>query len=206
MNKNAVIWIALGVLVFVMLCAAVWGISTYNGLIQVDENVQTQWSNLQSAYQRRVDLYATQLPTVVAGAAQELAVFKELRKQAEALGTSLKLNTPPGGAEAEKLQQQIASFDAAAANFAVYVADNPEIVSIDLYRDFIVTIEGTENRINVARRDYNQAVRTYRTKVRAFPTAIIAGMLGMDVEKYAYFEAQGGAENAPILIFPTPAP
>src|SRR5215216_1684131 len=126
--------IVVGVLAVIILCIAGWFIVSYNGLITLDENVQTQWSNVQSNYQRRADLYATQLPVVVAAAAQELAVFRELRKQAEALRATLpKYDSAPTGAEAEQVASQIAAFDAAVNNFTVYVADNPEIVSAQLY-------------------------------------------------------------------------
>src|SRR5689334_4976253 len=161
--------IILGVLALLLLCGVGWFVASYNGLIALDENVQTQWSNVQSNYQRRADLYATQLPVVVANSAQELAVFKELRKQAEGLRTTLNFNSVPTGTDAQKVADQIAAFDKAVQSFNVYVADNPDIVSAQLYSDFMVTIEGTENRINVARRDYNDAVRTFRTSVRSFP-------------------------------------
>ena len=203
MKTSLIVLSAIGVL---LLCLVGWLVLSYNSLISLDENVQTQWSNLQSNYQRRADLYATQLPVVVAASAQELAVFKELRKQAEALRATLNFDTAPAGAEAERVEGQIAAFEAAVNNFSVYVADNPEIVSAKLYSDFTVTIEGTENRINVARRDYNEAVRTFRTTVRSFPNVLIANLFGMNPDKYAYFEAQEGVETAPTLVFPTPVP
>ena len=203
MKTSLIVLVVLG---FLILCLGGWFVLSYNSLISLDENVQTQWSNLQSSYQRRADLYATQLPVVVAASAQELAVFKELRKQAEALRATLNFESAPTGAQAEQLADQLAAFDAAVTNFSVYVADNPEIVSAQLYSDFTVTIEGTENRINVARRDYNEAVRTYRTTVRSFPNIIFARILGLTPDKYVYFEAQEGVETVPTLVFPTPIP
>jgi len=181
-------------------------VSTYNNLISLDETVQTQWGNVQTNYQRRADLYASQLPIVVAGAAQELAVFKELRKQAEGLRTSLNYTSAPTGSDAEKLAGQIATFDTAVLSFNAYVADNPEIVSVDLYRDFMVLVEGTENRINVARRDYNNSVRAFRTKVRTFPANLVAPIAGLNADMYVYFEAQSNAQGVPELVFPTTAP
>ena len=198
--------IVLGILGVLVLCLGVWFVVSYNNLINLDENVQKEWSNLQSSYQRRADLYATQLPVVVAASAQELAVFKELRKQAEALRATLNYDSAPTGADAERVASQLAAFDGAVNNFSVYVADNPEIVSAQLYSDFTVTIEGTENRINVARRDYNDAVRTFRTTVRSFPNIIFARILGMTPDMYSYFEAQPGVETVPTIIFPTPVP
>jgi len=206
MNSKIIGLVIVGVLVLVILCSVGWLVSAYNGLIRLDENVQTQWSNLQSSYQRRADLYSTQLPVVVAGSAQELAVFKELRKQAEGLRSTLNFSSAPTGDDAQRVAEQFAAFDQAIQSFNVYVADNPEIVSVDLYSDFIVTIEGTENRINVARRDYNNSVQTFRTTVRSFPNVIIAQMLGLTPDMYTYFEAQEGVENTPILEFPTPVP
>jgi LemA protein len=207
MNKNTSILVIVGVLVILI----IWGFATYNGLISADEQVKTGWGNLQSAYQRRADLYASQLPVVVAGSAQELAVFKELVKQAEALSGAFPHDAQgnpvaPTAQQAQDLNQQVANFDTAAANFKVYVASNPQIVSGQLYSDFLVSIEGTENRINVNRRDYNAAVQGYRVKVRSFPGNMFAGMLGLGVDQYAYFEAQPGTSNAPTLTFPTPAP
>src|SRR5262245_31125336 len=190
--------IVLGILGVLVLCLGGWFVVSYNNLINLDESVQTEWSNLQSSYQRRADLYATQLPVVVAASAQELAVFRELRKQAEALRATLNnYETAPTGADAERVAGQLAAFDAAVNNFSVYVADNPEIVSAQLYSYFTVTIEGTENRINVARRDYNEAVRVFRTTVRSFPNILFARILGMTPEMYAYFEAQEGVETIP---------
>ncbi|HSG46067.1 MAG TPA: LemA family protein [Anaerolineales bacterium] len=203
MKKGLVI---LGVLVLILLCMGGLFILTYNNLIALDENVQTQWGNVQSNYQRRADLYATQLPVVVANSAQELAVFKELRKQAEGLRTTLNFSSVPTGVEAQNVAAQIAAFDKAVQSFNVYVADNPDIVSAQLYSDFMVTIEGTENRINVARRDYNEAVRTFRTAVRSFPNNLIAPMVGLSPDMYTYFEAQPGTNIAPTLVFPTHVP
>jgi LemA protein len=198
--------IILAVLVLIVVCISSWFIFSYNHLIALDENVQTQWGNVQTNYQRRADLYASQLPVVVANSAQELAVFKELRKQAEGLRTTLNFNSAPTGAAAQNVAAQIAAFDKAVQSFNVYVADNPEIVSQQLYSDFMVTIEGTENRINVARRDYNESVRTFRTTVRSFPNSLIAPMAGLSPDMYTYFEAQPGTDIAPTLVFPTPAP
>ena len=126
--------------------------------------------------------------------------------QAEALRSSLNFNSAPTGAEAENLAKQIAAFDSAINSFTVYVADNPDIVSAELYRDFMISIEGTENRINISRRDYNDAVRKFRTGVRSFPNIFFANMLGLEADQYTYFEAAEGVETVPELVFPTPSP
>ena len=86
------------------------------------------------------------------------------------------------------------------------MADNPEIQSTQLYSDFMIQVEGSENRINVARRDYNAAVNDYRNTTQTFPNNLAAGIFGFDPNQFAYFQAQPGAEQAPEVSFPTPVP
>lgn len=182
----------------------------YNSMVGASNDVRTKWADLQSAYQRRVDVVSQQMPVVTAGAAQELAVFKTLRDQAAALSGSFRYDqfgqpVVPTGVEAQQVAQQIQAFDKALANVMVYVADNPEIQSTQLFADFMTTIEGSENRINVARRDYNGSVTSYRNRTQMFPTNILAGMFGFDPNAFPYFQAEEGAQNAPEVTFPTPS-
>lgn len=196
------------VLTVVCLGVAIVG-GAYNGLVSSSNNVENQWANVQSAYQRRLDLVNQTLPAVIGGSQQELAVFKILRDQAAALAGAFNQNgqtTVPQGADAQKLQQQIANFDKAWVNALVYTADNPDINSTQLYSDFMVQVEGSENRINVARRDYNTSVTAYRNKVQMFPGNIIANIFGFDANRFAFFEASEEAQDAPTVVFPTPQP
>lgn len=206
--KAAIPTLVILVVVFCLIVSVLGGV--YNGMVGASNDVRTKWADLQSAYQRRVDLVNQTMPVVTAGAAQELAIFKTLRDQAAALSGSFKYDQfgqpiVPTGVEAEQVAQQIQAFDRALANVMVYVADNPEIQSVQLFSDFMVQIEGSENRINVARRDYNNSVQSYRNRVQFFPGNILAGIFGFDANQFPYFQAQEGAQNAPQIIFPTPS-
>lgn len=200
------IWVVLGIVVFVALM--MWG--NYNSLVGKRQNVNVAWANVQSVYQRRLDLVNQTLPVVTAGAAQELAVYKTLRDQAAALGKAFPMNSagqpvaPTSDAEASRLQQQVAGFNQALVQFTAYAASNPQIRSTELYQSFISQIEGSENRINVARRDYNAAVQDYKVSTQMFPGNIFAGILGFSPSEFAYFQADAGADKAPVIAFPTP--
>ena len=111
----------------------------------------------------------------------------------------------PTGADAQKVTTQIAGFDKAFINAISYVSSNPEIKSTQLFSDFMVQNEGSENRINVARRDYNLSVTTYRNATQGFPGNIIAGIFGFNANQFPYFQADEGASQAPKIVFPTPA-
>jgi len=207
MNRNTFqikSWhIVLGVLLL-------WGGISYNRIVHTANNVHNKWADLQSTYQRRLDLVNQIMPIVQTGAAQELAVFETLRDQAAALSGNLKYDEfgqpmIPEGEKAQQLAQQLQAFDQALNNFVVYLADNPDIVSKDLFEDFMIQIEGSENRINVARHDYNEAVTNYRNTVQSFPNNIVAALSGFNVNKFPYFQADQGAQNAPQIVFPTPS-
>lgn len=85
-----------------------------------------------------------------------------------------------------------------------YAADNPEINSSQLFADFMVEVAGSENRINVARRDFNAQVTVYRNTVQRFPNNLFAGLFGFNPNQFPYFQAEEGADSAPDIVFPTP--
>lgn len=203
------VWIVIGIGIFACLIGGM-GAASYNGMVASSNNVRLKWADLQSAYQRRVDLVNQEMPVVTAGAAQELAVFKTLRDQAAALAGTFKYDqfgqpVVPTGADAVKIAEQLGAFDKAFGDFMVYVADNPEIQSTQLFSDFMVQIEGSENRVNVARRDYNTSVTDYRNRVMTFPGNLFAAIFGFNANDFPYFQAAEGAQNAPIIAFPTPS-
>ncbi len=173
----------------------------YNSLVGANNEVDANWSRVETAYQRRVDLVNQSLPTVIAGAAQELAVFTTLRDQAAALSGAIR-----EGAGTEKIGTLAQGFESAYMQFTAYAADNPEIVSAQLFSDFLVQIEGTENRIRVERDDFNASVLRYRNRTQMLPGSIFAGIFGYSPLRHEFFEATSeGAENAPQIVFPTPA-
>jgi LemA protein len=206
MDTSARNW-TIGIVIAVLLFSLV-GIN--NGIVGKANEARNQWANVQSSYQRRTDLVKQSMPAVIGGSNQELAVFKELTNQAAALAGSFRRDEfgqpiVPQGADAEKVQGQIAAFDKAFINAMSYMADNPDITSTQLYADFMVQVEGSENRINIARRDYNAAVTNYRNSVQMFPGSFVAGFGGHTANQFPYFQAQEGADQAPSVDFPTPA-
>jgi len=198
MNK-----IVLGVVgVFFLLVIAV-SCGSYNNLVDREENVLSAWSQVQNQYQRRADLAQQLVQAVDVGLAQEREIFDLLTEQAQALAGAF-TGTNPENVSSEELQSVIDGFDAALINAISYVADNPELISGELLQNLMVQIEGSENRVSVARRDYILAVETYRLATRRFPGSIFAGIFGFDASEYAYFQANSDAQNAPDLDFSPP--
>lgn len=176
------------------------GCSTYNGLVSQDENVERYWGDVQTQYQRRADLIPN-LVNTVKGAAEFEQETLESVTNARANATSINL-TADDLSDPAKMQafQQAQSQLTGALSRLLAVAENyPQLQATQAFRDLQVQLEGTENRITVARRDYNGAVQQYNTQVRRFPTNLIAGVFGFD--RRASFEADPGADQAPTVEF-----
>lgn len=176
------------------------GCSTYNGLVSQEESVDQSWANVETAYQRRADLIPNLVRTVQ-GAADFEQETLEAVTNARARATSINL-TVDDLQDAAKVQEFMAAQSqlGGALGRLLAVAENyPQLRATEAFRDLQAQLEGTENRINTARRDYNEAVRTYNTRVRQFPASLIAGVTGF--ERRTPFEAQDGAEKAPVVEF-----
>ena len=193
MKKSTIIIIAVAVL------AVVWGITGYNGLVSMDEGVQTKWADVETQYQRRADLIPNLVNTVKGYAAHE---SETLQAVVEARAKATSMNIDPSNMSAE----QIANFQkvqdgvsSALGRLLVTVEKYPDLKANENFRELQAQLEGTENRISVARRDYNEAARKYNTTLRSFPKNILASMFSF--EKKAYFEAQEGSEQAPTVQF-----
>lgn len=192
----------LGLLIVLLLVgfAGCAGCGSYNSLVDLDEQVNQAWANVESQYQRRADLIPN-LVNTVKGAANFEQETLEAVVNARARATSLNLsaddlNDPDKMAQFMAAQQQLGG----ALGRLLVVAENyPELRATEAFRDLQAQLEGTENRINVARRDYNEVVRTYNARVRRFPTSLIAGLFGF--ERRTPFEAAPGSEQAPVVDF-----
>jgi LemA protein len=192
--------IALLVVVLLVGFAGCAGCNTYNSLIATEERVETAWANVETQYQRRADLIPNLVSTVQGAADFEqetLQAVTEARAQATSINLDVSdLNNPQRLQQFQQAQQQLSG----ALGRLLAVSENyPELRATEAFRDLQAQLEGTENRINVARRDYNEAVRQYNTEVRQFPTAIVASLAGFD--RRAAFEAEAGAEEAPEVDF-----
>lgn len=173
------------------------GCGTYNSLVTADEQVEEAWGNVQSTYQRRLDLIPNLVNTVQGAADFEqetLTQVTQLRSEAVQAQTNFQ---QAGSIEGQ--QAALASAENTLGRFLLIMENYPQLRATEAFRDLQAQLEGTENRINVARNRYNEAVRAYNTKVRRFPAALLAGMFGF--ERRTPFEAESGAERAPTVDF-----
>ena len=176
-----------------------YGIHKYNKLVLQDEKINNAWAQVETQYQRRADLIP-QLVNVVKGAADYERKTLESVIEARSKATSIQLTaddlTEENLAKFQKAQDQLSS--ALSHLMAIHEA-YPELKANENFRDLQAQLEGTENRIAVARKDFNDAVREYNAYMRRFPTSIFASMFGF--EQKAYFKAAEGAEKAPDVNF-----
>lgn len=194
-KKNLGWIIALAVIVVIVL----WGISGYNGLVSMDEQVSNSWSNVETQYQRRADLIPNLVNTVKGYATHEKTTLENVVK-ARSEATSVKVDptnlTPEKMAQYQKAQGNVS----AALGRLLMVAENyPQLKANENFLELQSQLEGTENRITVARKDFNDTAKLYNTSIRRFPKNILAGLFGF--EKKSYFEAEEGAEKAPEVKF-----
>lgn len=188
------------VITLVVACViVVWCVTGYNGLVSMDEGVQNKWADVETQYQRRADLIPNLVNTVKGYAAHEKETLEGVVK-ARSEATSVKIDaenmTAEQMAQYQKAQNGVSS---ALSKLLLVVEKYPDLKANQNFLELQSQLEGTENRITVARRDFNGAAKEYNTAIRKFPKNILAGMFGF--EKKAYFEAQEGAEKAPEVQF-----
>ena len=189
-------WIIPAIIVVIIIF---WGIGGYNGMVSLDEGVQNKWADVETQYQRRADLIPNLVNTVKGYAAHESQTLENVVK-ARSEASSVKVGpqniTPEKLAEYQKAQSGVSS---ALGRLMVIVEKYPDLKANQNFLELQSQLEGTENRINTARRDFNEAAKGFNTEIRRFPKNILAGMFGF--EKKAYFEAEKGAEKAPEVQF-----
>ncbi len=178
---------------------AIYGYTTYNGFVGKEEGVRSAWSNVETQYQRRSDLIPNLVNTVKGYAAHEsetLAGVTEARSKATAVNLSVEELTPETLAEYQAVQGEVRS----ALGRLLAVSENyPDLKANQNFLELQSQLEGTENRIAVARKDFNNTVQVYNVSVRRFPANIIASMFGFDQKPY--FESAEGTESAPVVAF-----
>lgn len=187
------------IIVAIVAVIAIWAISGYNSLVSMDENVSNQWANVETQYQRRADLIPNLVNTVKGYAAHEKETLEGViaaRSQATQIKVDPTDLTPEKLAEYQKAQGQLAT---ALGKLLAITENYPDLKANQNFLELQAQLEGTENRINVARKNFNDSAKAYNTAIRRFPKNILAGMFGFD--KRAYFEAAEGAEQAPQVQF-----
>ena len=186
-------------IVIVIAIIAIYSVSSYNSMVTLDEQVGTAWSNVENQYQRRTDLIPNLVNTVKGYAAHEKETFDAV-VEARAKATQMNINiddlTSEKLANYQRLQGEIGS----ALGRLLAVSENyPELKANENFQTLQAQLEGTENRISVERRKFNEVARNYNTTIRRFPKNIFAGLFGF--EKRPYFEAEEGSEKAPEVKF-----
>jgi len=175
------------------------GCSGYNNMVSLDQNVKGSWSKVQSEYQRRADLIPNLVSTVRGAADFEKSTLEAvIGARAKATQTVI----DPANLNPEniaKFQQAQGELSGALSRLLVTVEQYPDLKANQNFRDLQTQLEGTENRIKTARNDFNEAVQSYNTTIKKFPTVIFAGMFGF-TEK-GYFSADAGSEKAPTVDF-----
>lgn len=187
------------VIAAVILVLFIWVKNTYNSLVTGDEAVKSAWSQVENVYQRRADLIPNLVATVKGYANHESGTLQAV-VDARAKATSINV-------DASKLsEEQIAAFQKAQGELSgalsrlLAVSEAyPELKANENFKELQSQLEGTENRIAVERKNYNETAKSYNVKVRSFPANLIAGMFGFGQK--GYFQANEGAQNAPAVEF-----
>jgi LemA protein len=197
-TRNKAWIIPVGILVVLALLLLAWVGGTYNSLVSSREGTNTKWADVQSQYQRRADLVPNLVQTVAGIAQQERTVFTDVTEARSRVGqvqlSESDLSDPAKVKAFQDAQSQLGG----ALSRLIAVAENyPQLKSSENFLALQSQLEGTENRIAVARQDYNAAVRDYNTRVQRFPTVIIANMFGFRMREY--FQATDSAQAAPTV-------
>lgn len=178
------------IIVAVLVGLGLWLMGQYNGLVGLNEKVDTQWAQVETSYQRRFDLIPNLVETVKGISQQEKEVF----------GMIAEARTRYAGAKSA--DEQVAAsnqLESALGRLLVVMENYPELKSSESYQTLMSQLEGTENRINVERGRYNEVVREYNTTTKRFPLNIVAGVFGFGPK--TYFEAAENANQAPQVQF-----
>lgn len=196
--------VVIGVIVAVIAILGIWGVGQYNGLVGSQQEVDTQWAQVQNAYQRRADLIPNLVATVKGSAQFEqdtLTAVVEARSrvgQISSQATQEILNDP---AKFQQFQQAQDGLSSALSRLMVVVEQYPQLRSTEAFTNLMASLEGSENRIAVERNRFNEVARGYNTRVKQFPASLFISLLGWDFAPKPYFAAAAGAETAPKVDF-----
>jgi LemA protein len=196
MKKSLVIGIVIVVVVLILIGSlSGW----YNKMVQMDEGVSESWSQVENVYQRRLDLIPNLVATVKGYAEHERETLEGVI-EARSKATSVSIDPKNlDAASLEKFQEAQSGLSSALSRLMVVVERYPDLKANQNFLELQAQLEGTENRIAVERRRFNEVTRTYNTYIRRFPQNLMAGMFGF--EKKAYFEADAQASQAPKVEF-----
>ncbi len=195
--KKGMIW-GIGIVV-VVLAVFLWFKNTYNGLVRMEEQVTAAWSQVENVYQRRADLIPNLVATVKGYAAHE---SETLEGVVAARARATQMTIDPTQATPEQLaayQQAQGELGQALGRLLMLTENYPDLKANQNFSELQAELSGTENRIAVERKKFNEAAKAYNTALRTFPRNLVANLFGF--EKKPYFEAQEGAATAPVVSF-----
>ena len=199
MFKNKALWITIAIIVVLLFAGYSWVKGTYNPMVTQDEGVKTAWSQVENQYQRRMDLIPNLVNTVKGYATHEKETLEGVvSARAEATKTTI----DPSNLNEEsmkKFQAAQGELSSALSRLMLVIERYPDLKANQNFSELQAQLEGTENRISVERKRFNETAQSYNTYIRSFPTNILAGMFGFQPK--AYFSAESGAEKAPKVEF-----
>lgn len=190
MKKISKSWIILGGIVIFILIILLWFVTAYNSLINLSETVDEKWAQVENQYQRRADLIPNLVSTVKGYASHEKELFTEITQLRSQWASA---STRQGKIEAAQ------GLEGAISRLLLVAENYPQLKASENFMALQAELAGTENRVAVERKRYNDAVRTFNIKIRRIPTNLVANMLGY--EKAEYFEVEEGKEAVPKVEF-----
>jgi LemA protein len=198
MKKLAIVLVVL--LIIAAICYSAFK-STYNNFVRLSQEADNKWAQVQNVYQRRADLIPNLVSTVSGAANFEKSTLTEVTEARASVGqVKLDPNTAPtDAAKLAQFDQAQGQLSSALSRLLVVSEQYPKLTATENFRDLQAQLEGTENRISVARMDFNQAVQNYDIAIKSFPAMLFAGAMGF--QQKPYFNATPGAENAPKVEF-----
>ena len=188
--KRFSVLITIGIIVLLLVIAGLSVAGTYNSLVSKTQEVDAQWAQVETQYQRRYDLIPNLVNAVKGSMAQEKAIFDAIAEARTRYGQATTTDTKAAAA---------GELETAVGRLLVVMENYPELKSIQNVTQLMDELAGTENRISVERRRYNDVVRDYNTSIKTFPTNLVAGMFGFSEKQY--FTSVSGADQAPKVEF-----
>ncbi|MFI5363894.1 MAG: LemA family protein [Elusimicrobiota bacterium] len=189
-----------GAAALLVVVLALWAVGSYNGLVVRRENVNKAWAQVESQYQRRLDLVPNLVETVKGSSKFEKETLTAVVDARARVGSvTVDKNVLNDPAAFKKFEDAQSGLSSALSRLMVVVEKYPDLKSTEAYQTLAVQLEGTENRIQVARKDFNEAAQDYDTAIKVFPGALMAGFGGF--KERPYFQAAAGAAQAPAVKF-----
>ena len=200
MKKGCVVSIIIGaVLLLVVIMFVAWGVRSYNKMVTMKQGVEAQWGNVETVYQRRMDLIPNFVNTVKGAANFEQQTLTQVI-EARAKATSVQIDpTKLNEQTLAQFQQAQGAISSSLSRLMVVVEQYPELKATQNFRDLQTELEGTENRIATERRKFNEIVQGYNAYIKMFPQSLLAGMFGFSEKPY--FKSTEGADKAPEVKF-----